>query len=113
MSRQYRKEKFKDRNEALIWCADNKPIYRTNGLLNNCPENWEVYTINTYWQDWYKAIEVVPEKRTIEVWVNVYESRKSDYFITKNLAIKWKHSNCLGTIKITKEITIVDGKVEE
>lgn len=111
MIKQYKKEKFKDRNEALIWCADNKPIYRRDGFLDTNSVGWSVFFINGMWQNWHKAIEIVPEKRVIEVWVNVQKNSKFISYDTEDDAEKWKRSDCLGTVKLSKEITIIDGKV--
>ncbi len=111
MNEQYRKEKFESRDEALIWCADNKPIYNRKDDFVLQSDMLKVFTINKLWKDWHKAIEIVPEKRTIEVWVNVYPCGIE--YTSPEKANIHRDSGCIGTIKLSKEITIVDGKVVE
>ena len=113
MNKQYKKEKFESRDEALIWCADNKPMYDHEDDLDSCPVNWDLLGINKYWIRWHKAIEIVPEKRVIEVWFNVYPNSIGEAYRTKDKAVRCSSTNSLGIIKITKEITLIDGKVVE
>lgn len=113
MSKQYRKEKFESRYEALIWSADNKPIYNSGDELRASSSGYLVGIVNDCWEDWHKAIEIVPEKRVIEVWVNVYPHEIGTTHKTENGAIRNCNNDRIGTIKLSKEITIVDGKVVE
>ena len=113
MNKQYKKERFESRDSCLIWCADNKPIFNHKNLFDENTDVWSVSIINGYWQNWRKAIEIVPEKRVIEVWVNVYGGDNGSGHKTLQKALMCKASGCIGTIKLSKEITIVDGKVVE
>lgn len=108
----YRKERFESRDSCLIWVADNKPIYNSTGELSYESEHFKINTVLQLWQEWHKAIEIVPEKRIIEVWVNIF---KDGLMLTYNHFDEAKRSgdNCIGTIKLSKEITIIDGKVVE
>lgn len=113
MNKQYRKENFESRDEALIWSAYNKPIYNSSGDIEHNPRCFAVETVCRLWDKWHKAIEVVLEKRLIEVWVNVYTNRIGAPQTSLKAAQRIRYENSLGTVKLSKEITIIDGKVVE
>lgn len=113
MNKQYKKEKFESRNEALIWVADNKPIYDHEDDFDTYPNTCTFYQADSYWQDWCKAIEIVPKKRVIEFWVSVYSDGFEVTHKTRDEAIRFGRINFLGIVKLSKEITILDRKVFE
>lgn len=97
----------------MIWVADGNPIYTNYGDIEIVLKKWVIDIVNDYWEDWHKAIEIVPEKRTIEIWVNIYPNGAVLSYETEGEAIRCGRTNSLGIIKLSKEITIADGKVVE
>jgi len=112
MNKKYKKENFESRDEALFWVADNKPIYRT-GALNINTEDITIMEFSKTWKHWHKAIEIAPEKRLIEVWVNIYPDRLGCSHNSYGEAVFVGCEDSIGIVKLSKEITIIDGKVVE
>jgi viroplasmin and RNaseH domain-containing protein len=109
----YKKEKFKDLEEALMWCADNKPIclYGKDDYMVKDTADTKIKELVKYWKDFRKAIEIKPEKRKIEVWVNVYPDDNTIGYASKKDADRWASGNRIACIKLEKEIEILDGEV--
>ena len=69
----YRKEKFESRDECLIWCADNKPMYdgNRNSDVDTNSEGWTFHHINKHWQSFRKAIPIKTETIKVVYWLDL------------------------------------------
>ena len=71
----YKQEPFKDLTEALLWCAENKPVFHVGKLSDTESETWEVHEVRVCLADkqLHKAIEFKTKKIVVERWANVYD----------------------------------------
>ena len=65
----YKYEKFENLTEALIWCAENKPILTSGETLDCSSLFWAVAHVVTYWSRWKKAVPIEePRLRSFWLW---------------------------------------------
>lgn len=70
----YRYEKFESLKDALMWCAENKPIRLENKNIDTQPDEWSFCRVKLWWNEWFKAIPI-GETKLRKFWFWHYKTK--------------------------------------